>query len=434
MKSRTTLIFVVGATLAASQLTAIAALPERSVSTSRQFIVYGADARLRGGICDLAERTKRDALRLLRQSDGWQTPIVVHAQPPQANLPEAARARLDFSQTGSGLKIQLNLILGDAFDASEAAREILRAVFLERMYRDQPETPAGTPYVEPPDWLLDGVLALAHEIDSAVTIDEMSRALAADRPPGFRVFLQQQPKLLESPLRVLYRAYAAAAFSMLIDSPGGARRLQRFLADLPAASPDSVAELRKHFPELGSTAEELEKSWSEAVKRFSRRERYRMLGCEETERQLAQILRVEVPRAGQQPSVYGLEDFEKFLPLPGAGPGLKRLNDDLLLLSCRANALYRPVIAEYQQIATLLTRKKMKRLPERLAELRETREQISRRMTAIEDYMNWFEATQARAMSGAFGEYMKAAELAAQRERRRRDPISAYLDSFEAHH
>jgi len=233
-------------------------------------------------------------------------------------------------------------------------------------------------------------------------------------------------------LRVLYRAYAAAAFSMLIDSPGGARRLQRFLADLPAASPDSVAELRKHFPELGSTAEELEKSWSDAVKRFSRREPYRMLGCEETERQLAQILRVEVSQAGQQPSVYGLEDFEKFLSAAGAGAGFKRLQDDLLLLSGHASPLYRPVVAEYQQIVALMSRKKTRRIAERLAELRETREEIGQRMTAIDDYMNWFEATQARATSGAFGEYMKAADAAAQRERRRRDPISAYLDSLEA--
>ena len=41
--------------------------PERSVSTSRQFLVYGADVRLRGAICDLAETTKRDVLQLIDQ-------------------------------------------------------------------------------------------------------------------------------------------------------------------------------------------------------------------------------------------------------------------------------------------------------------------------------------------------------------------------------
>jgi hypothetical protein len=46
--------------------------------------------------------------------------------------------------------------------------------------------------------------------------------------------------------------------------------------------------------------------------------------------------------------------------------------------------------------------------------------------------MNWFEATQQQTQSGAFAEYMKAAELAMERQPRRRDPISVYLDALEA--
>ena len=53
-------------------------------------------------------------------------------------------------------------------------------------------------------------------------------------------------------------------------------------------------------------------------------------------------------------------------------------------------------------------------------------------MSAINDYLNWHEATQAKTASGAFAEYMKAAELAADREPRRRDRISVYLDAMEA--
>jgi len=40
---------------------------EHSVSPSRQFVIYGADAELRGAVSDLAERTKADLLTLLRQ-------------------------------------------------------------------------------------------------------------------------------------------------------------------------------------------------------------------------------------------------------------------------------------------------------------------------------------------------------------------------------
>jgi hypothetical protein len=45
--------------------------------------------------------------------------------------------------------------------------------------------------------------------------------------------------------------------------------------------------------------------------------------------------------------------------------------------------------------------------------------------------MNWFEATKASGPSGAFLDYMKAAEASARPEPRR-DPISVYLDVLEA--
>ena len=46
-----------------------AATVERSVSPSRQFVIYGAGTQLRGAVSDLAERTKADFLALLRQRD-----------------------------------------------------------------------------------------------------------------------------------------------------------------------------------------------------------------------------------------------------------------------------------------------------------------------------------------------------------------------------
>src|SRR6266568_1652255 len=105
-----------------------AAPTERSVSPSRQFIIYGADAALRGAVSDLAERTKADFLVLLRQRDNWTVPIVVNLQLQQANLPEIPPADFRFSQTGFGLKLQLDLTLSEKLDASLIERELLGAI------------------------------------------------------------------------------------------------------------------------------------------------------------------------------------------------------------------------------------------------------------------------------------------------------------------
>jgi hypothetical protein len=51
-------------------------------------------------------------------------------------------------------------------------------------------------------------------------------------------------------------------------------------------------------------------------------------------------------------------------------------------------------------------------------------------MGDIDDYMNWFEATQAKTGSGVFADYLRTA---AERDKtsRRRDAISVYLDALE---
>ena len=285
---------VLATLLASIAAVAAVAAPERSISTSRQFIVYGPDAQLRGAICDIAEQTKAIPLRLLQQRDEWKTPVIVHAQLPQANLPEIPRAKLNFSQTGFGLKIQLDLTIDAGIAAPSVQRELLRAVLLEMMYRQQQDTPAGTPYVEPPDWLLDGMLALEEARESPRMAESLATMLALDRVIPLQEFLRQQPALLETPSRTLYRAYSAALLGMLTQSPGGAARLTRFVHELPSATNDPLADLRAHFPEIGDTPEKLQHAWNLAVTRFSAREKYRLLSVEETERQLAELLRIEV--------------------------------------------------------------------------------------------------------------------------------------------
>ncbi len=407
-------------------------LMPRSVSTSRQFIVYASDARLRGAICDVAERTKQSALQLLQEQDAWKTPILINAQLPQANLPETRGAQLSISQTGFGLKLQLDLNIDADVSAPAIERELLRALFLEMMYRATPNTAAGTAYVDPPDWLLDGALAFAPGHDLARVADLLATPVASGAVISLPDFLRQRPDLLDSPSRALYRAYSAALVSALTDTPAGRRRLARFVADAPAAGNDAMADLQAHFPALGDTPEKIQKQWTLAIARLTTTDRFRLLTCEESERELARVLRVELRERDQPVTAYTLEEFPKFVRVAASAAALNYLRQELLLLSGRANPLYHPVIGEYEKIAALLIHGKTKNMTARLAELRATREGITRRMNAIGDYMNWYEATQSRSASGAFGDYMKAAELAAEREYHRRDAISVYLDAIES--
>jgi hypothetical protein len=407
------------------------ALPEQSISTSRQFIVFGTEVAVRGAICDLAERTKRDLLGLLGQRDAWTTPIVINAQYRQANLPELPRLAVNLSQTGFGLKLQLDLTIDAEVSRPEVRRELLRALLLEMIYRGESNIPAGATCVSPPDWLLEGVPAQQSDLPLDRMSNLLSLPVAARTVMPLESFLRQRPELLDAPGRLLYRAYSFALVDLLTHAPNGPVRLARFIGDLRSGSNDPVDGLAKHFSELFGSVDGAE-VWERQIARLATDQPYRLLTGAETERLLEIMLRLKFSERGGQ-KTYELAEFPKFLKHPAATAVLSVLTRELGLLATRANPIYRPIISEYAKATALLSRGKTRGVAPRLERLRTTRRAVAAQMRGIDDYLNWFEATRLRGPSGAFADYLKAAEAAARPQRTRRDPISIYLDALEIH-
>ena len=399
-----------------------AASPERTVSPSQEFIIYGANASLRGGLSELAEQTKANLLALLQQRDRWTTPIVVNLQLQQANLPEIPPAELRFSQTGSGLKLQLDLTIAQNLDASVIERELLRAILLEIIYRKQPDIAPGTVFVEPPDWLLDGVLALTPGRDRGPLVEALS---LSDKATSLEKFLRQRTGLLDSAGRMLYRAYSLTLVQFLIDGSDGRSQLTRYIGSLSHASNDPLADLKAQFPSLASNAE---KTWQSAISRASGARSYQLLTFAESERRLDELLHSKASETGKSVDLSALARQNASAPDKVA---LNQLSQALLLLIGQANPVLRPVAREYQEIATRLARGKRRGITKRLARLEITRQRLAARMSDIDDYMNWFEATQMESGSGVFADYLRAAQRPQASESRRRDPLSVYLDALE---
>ena len=101
-----------------------------------------------------------------------------------------------------------------------------------------------------------------------------------------------------------------------------------------------------------------------------------------------------------------------------------------MLLTTRAHPLLRPIVVDYHLAAESIARKKRGGLAKRLVNSRALREKIAARMSEVDDFMNWYEATQAKTASGAFRDYLHAS---AKNDAipRRRDALSVYLDALE---
>jgi hypothetical protein len=406
--------------------TAPAAPLERSISPSRQFIIFGGNRILRGAVSDAAERVKSKVLGLLQLRDQWSVPILLNLQRPQANAPEVPPVLLNFSQTGAGLKIQLDLLVDRDFQPAVLQREVLRALLLELSYRALPSLPAGTPYVAPPDWLVDGILTLDNE--SPEVFEGLDSV--ASHPPALGTFLAQHSRLLDSQSRALYCACASTLVRILLEHENGHAQLKRYIADLPRASADALSDLQAHFPWLGKEPSAMEKNWSENIARVAQERRFALITFAATSEQLDECLRAKIAQDREKKNSLTLDETVRVSRPNIDTKAATELGQRLTLLAARAHPLLRPVVVDYQLAAELVARKKRHGLAKRLAGSAALRQKIAARMSEVDDFMNWYEATQAKTASGAFRQYLHAAD-SSEEVPRRRDALSVYLDALE---
>jgi len=157
--------------------------------------------------------------------------------------------------------------------------------------------------------------------------------------------------------------------------------------------------------------------------------RYQLLTFAQSEQRLGELLLVKLSDVNKPVKVIRLNELTQHKTSKNEKMALSQLSHDLLLFAVQANPALRPVVREYQQIATLLARNKRRGIVKRLVRLDDTREKLTARMRDIDDYMNWFEATQMKHSSGNFTDYLKTVDQSQLLAPRRRDPLSVYIDA-----
>jgi site-specific recombinase len=241
--------------------------------------------------------------------------------------------------------------------------------------------------------------------------------VASNKVISLEEFLRQKPELLDSAARSLYQACAFALLELIVDQTDGAGHLSRYIDNRARASNDPLADLKAAFPVLQN--EDADTIWRASVAKLAGARRWDLLTVAETDRHLTGLLKSK-----------RLQDFLDRKLSAAEKIELRGLSTELLLLATSSNPALRPVVVEYREIVQLMALGKRSGLPKRLARLTATHAKLVARMDQVDDYMNWFEATQATTTSGAFAEYLRSAAKP-EAEHRRRDAISVYLDALE---
>jgi hypothetical protein len=158
---------------------------------------------------------------------------------------------------------------------------------------------------------------------------------------------------------------------------------------------------------------------------------YQLLTFAESERRLDELLQVNISEANRPSKLTSLGELAKRKPSANEKMALNNVSRELFVFVVQANPVLRPIAREYGEIAGLLARGKRKGMVKRLSHLETTHKQLASRMSDIDDYMNWFEATQMKNGSGNFTDYLKAIDQSQLSISKRRDPLTVYVDALE---
>lgn len=407
-------------------------LTQRSISSSNQFVIYCSDAAVRARVSSFADEVRNDVLSLLGEPNFRKTfPNIVITLDRASALKPGKPVSFGVYGVPGGFKICIDVRIDDNPAAVNLQRHLVRAILLEYAYRQKPEAiQDGIAYVEPPWWLVEGAIQLSRRRDHGFDTEFFQRLIETNKLPPIEQFLVNKPADFGRTAQAIDQACAMCFVQLLIEQPNGRSNLASLLRRLPESSGDPFTEFTRAFPTLGNK-DELQRWWTLNLARFSAADRYKGLSAEETDAQLSALIQFDLPigKDGDR-RTFTLGQFNDYLKLPASRAALLRGQTAMVTLSAQANALYRPIIAEYEQIFALLARGKTRGVRDRIAKVEQYRESVLRRTVDIADYLNWFEATQMSAKSNAFDGYLKIAnEL--ETPLKRNDPITRYLDEVE---
>lgn len=428
---RVRLLFLPVLALAWGSVPLEAAALQRSISSSGQFVIYFSDATVRAELARASEDVKEKWRRTLHLKDEWKAPIIIQVADRRPRNAPRLLTRL-YESDGGAYKVQIDIYDVTVTKDRSLQREILRALCLEYSYRGHAAL-AGRPVIQPPNWLIDGLAEdlLANEDGIPAGLYEM--LIKSGPPPQLGAFLKMDPDRLDAISRTIYAAQAMGLLRALLSLPGGADGLTAYLSALPEGNSSDAKRLTSAFPEFAEDETKLSKLWTLSLAGASATDRVMPLSMLETRRRLSLLLEISTPRDPKKPELGMVTGVEALPILARAESGryvMKQKSEDFLRLELRAHPIMRPIIEEYGKITNLLVAKPRKNVEKRLRMNAELHAAVEERSEAIEDYVNWFEATQPGTPSHKFDEAIAIQKVPGLPQRN--DAISRQLDRLES--
>lgn len=404
----------------------------RTVSDSKQFIVFSKESAPRMKAARQFEDIKLSMRNTVRLNDEWKIPVLVNLEaeaPGRQRRPESSS--ISFHEGGGdSLRIQLDIFDPAFIDSADLEVEVIRALLLEISYREAPMR-AGRTFQLPPDWLVEAIYERLRARRSGTKANIYSSLLAAESPPELRDFLRLRPTSLDSTSRTLYRAQSLALLEALLELPDGVRGLHAYIS-APRRNPPTIEEIVSLFPSIAEDRSAIGRRWLLAIAKGSAANRADLLGSRETARELDRILEIKAlpdpknPEVGAMQGPYALEAIARsrngrFI--------LNQLSDELLRLSLRAHPMFQALVQDYLQVVRDLISRPRRRVDKRVAAAEEIRAGLRQQNSEVESFLDWVETTKIESANETLTIAIEEADTI-EAPPPRPDAISRHLDAL----
>ena len=129
---------------------------------------------------------------------------------------------------------------------------------------------------------------------------------------------------------------------------------------------------------------------------------------------------------------FPIEDFAVVMGHPEKQRLLSQMRLALQDVAVRGNVLFRDIANDYISVINELSVGKTKGADEKLKALRKRAVESYVKACAVQDHLDWYEATQSTRYSGLFEDFLTLPDRVREELPPRNDPISKYLDEVEA--
>jgi hypothetical protein len=407
-----------------------------TTSKSQQFRLSGAEAKVRGTLAFLAEDAKTDFLELAREKDEWKIPIsiILHGQQGDP-IPKNSIVN-DLQWGDDGFKLNLHVHLAQGIDNKRLRSAVLTTLVYEKSLRTIKPGPLEDRLLVRP-WLVEGlteVIEWRRGKSDRRLYQAVFQAGGLFQLEEMLDMSQQDYYDSDGATRAAFRVSSGGLMMALLEQPSGMEAFRSFIAEAAQFGGDMPVLLRKHFPGLNLSQKSLEKWWALQMANQARQSLTEVMAITETERELAQALKLRFRDEDGIPRDRELSAWQELTELDEAARvfAVRHAEEALVRLSYRCFPSYRHLLLEYQSVLRAIARPNKKiDVAAKLTELEETRLLMNQRGKRAVDYLDWFEITRARETSGVFDDYMKLKQRLDQGLLQRDDHLSRYLDRAE---